>query len=194
MIWWWCQDRCRSLADERGDAGVIEMLLWFPVAAVLLGTMGVALRQNATAGLAHDAAEAAAHQASIGVNPDDGRALGEASLARSFADQPGTCSGAVDTSGWSAGTVTARKMFGEYGIYCDGKIVALVCDDKLFVKPTAAGKAFAGKVDEVPAYSGAKPSLLVAPDKWDDREWLSGLIRITAAELPAPKKKPARKF
>ena len=97
----------RLLADERGDAGVIEMLLWLPVAAVLLGTMGVALRQNATAGLAQDAAEAAAHQASIGVNPDDGRSLGEASLARSFADQPGTCSGAVDTSGWSAGTVTA---------------------------------------------------------------------------------------
>ncbi len=36
----------------------------------------------------------------------------------------------------SAGTVSARKMFGEYGIYCDGKMVALVCDDRLFVKPT----------------------------------------------------------
>lgn len=92
-----------------------------------------------------------------------------------------------------AGVVTARKMFGEYGLYCDGKVVALVCEDKLFVKPTAAGKAFAGKVKEAPAYSGAKPSLLIAPDKWDDPEWLSQLIKITAAELPLPKKKPARK-
>jgi TfoX N-terminal domain len=33
-----------------------------------------------------------------------------------------------------AGTITARPMFGEYGVYCDGKIVALVCDDQLFVK------------------------------------------------------------
>jgi len=106
VIWWWCRDRCRSLADERGDAGVIEMLLWFPVAAVLLGTMGVALRQNATAGLAHDAAEAAAHQASTGTDAIAGQTLAEASLTRSFTDQPGSCTGVVDTSAWAAGTVT----------------------------------------------------------------------------------------
>lgn len=41
----------------------------------------------------------------------------------------------------AAGTVSARKMFGEYGIYCDGRIVALVCDDRLFVKPTPEGRA-----------------------------------------------------
>lgn len=93
----------------------------------------------------------------------------------------------------AAGTINARKMFGEYGIYCDGKVVALVCDDKLFVKPTAAGKAFARKLKEAPAYSGAKPSLLVPADIWDDADWLAKLIRITASELPAPKKKPARK-
>jgi TfoX/Sxy family transcriptional regulator of competence genes len=94
----------------------------------------------------------------------------------------------------AAGTVTARKMFGEYGIYCDGKIVALVCDDDLFVKPTAAGKAFCDKLKEVPAYPGAKPSLLVPADKWDEPEWLSKLIRITATALPAPVKKAARKI
>ena len=92
-----------------------------------------------------------------------------------------------------AGAVTAKKMFGEYAIYCDGKVVALVCDDKLFVKLTVAGKAFAGKMKEAPAYVGAKSSLLVPAEKWDDSEWLSGLIRITAAELPVSKKKPARK-
>jgi TfoX/Sxy family transcriptional regulator of competence genes len=93
-----------------------------------------------------------------------------------------------------AGTVTARKMFGEYGIYCNGKVVALVCDDKLFVKPTAGGKAFAGKLKEAPAYTGAKPSLIIGAEKWDDPEWLSHLIKITAAELPMPTKKPSRKF
>lgn len=44
-----------------------------------------------------------------------------------------------------AGVVSARKMFGEYGVYCDGKMVTLVCDDQLFVKPTAAGRAFIGE-------------------------------------------------
>lgn len=44
-----------------------------------------------------------------------------------------------------AGTVSAKKMFGEYGIFCDGKTVALVCDDKLFVKCTLADMEFIGK-------------------------------------------------
>jgi TfoX/Sxy family transcriptional regulator of competence genes len=48
----------------------------------------------------------------------------------------------------AAGEVSARKMFGEYGIYCDGKMVASVCDDQLFVKPTASGRAFIGRVVE----------------------------------------------
>ena len=39
----------------------------------------------------------------------------------------------------NAGTVSARKMFGEYGIFCNGKMVALICDDQFFVKPTIAG-------------------------------------------------------
>ena len=37
-----------------------------------------------------------------------------------------------------AGEITSRKMFGDYGIYCDGKIVGLVCDDCFFLKPTDA--------------------------------------------------------
>jgi DNA transformation protein len=36
----------------------------------------------------------------------------------------------------NAGEVLAKKMFGEYGIYCDQKIIVLVCDDQLFIKPT----------------------------------------------------------
>ena len=35
-----------------------------------------------------------------------------------------------------AGEITYKKMFGEYGLYCNGKIFALVCDDEFFVKIT----------------------------------------------------------
>jgi DNA transformation protein and related proteins len=88
-----------------------------------------------------------------------------------------------------AGIVSARKMFGDYAIYCDGKVVALVCDDQLFVKPTSAGKIFIGSpIDGIP-YPGAKPQLLISGELWEDSEWLTDLIRITAAELPLPKKK-----
>jgi DNA transformation protein and related proteins len=88
--------------------------------------------------------------------------------------------------------VSARKMFGEYAIYVRDKVVALFCDDQLFVKPTNAGRAFIGAVTERAPYPGAKPWLLVTGDRCEDGEWLSELITITASELPPPKKKPAK--
>lgn len=87
-----------------------------------------------------------------------------------------------------AGEITAKKMFGEYGIYSDGKMFALICDNKLFIKPTKSGREFIGKVVESPPYPGAKPSFLIG-DKIEDSEWLSKLIRISLKELPEPKLK-----
>lgn len=83
----------------------------------------------------------------------------------------------------AAGGITYRKMFGEYAIYKGAKVVALVCDNQLFVKPTEAGRAFIGAVEEAPAYPGAKPSFLIR-EKFEDREWISELIRITEKALP----------
>lgn len=92
-----------------------------------------------------------------------------------------------------AGQVSFKKMFGEYAIYCDGKVVALVCDNQLFVKPTAAGRSIVDSIVEAPPYPGAKPYFLIG-EQLDNREWLSNLIRSTANELPAPKpKKPKSK-
>lgn len=92
-----------------------------------------------------------------------------------------------------AGAMSAKKMFGEYGIYCDGKIVALVCDDQLFVKPTPAGQSFIGECTHSAPYPGAKPYLLIGGEKWDDPEWLSQLIQVSAAQLPPPQKKQPKK-
>lgn len=91
-----------------------------------------------------------------------------------------------------AGRVTFRRMFGEFAVYCEGKVVALVCDNQLFVKPTPGGRAKAGQVIEAPPYPGAKPYLLIE-EGLDDREGLAELIRATAAELPAPKSKAPKK-
>lgn len=92
----------------------------------------------------------------------------------------------------AAGRITYRKMFGEYAVYCDGKVVALVCDNQLFVKPTEAGKSFIGTICEAPPYPGAKMYFLIE-DKYEDAQWLSELIRITAAELPMLKPKGLKK-
>ena len=89
--------------------------------------------------------------------------------------------------------VSARKMFGEYAIYCRGKVVALFCDDQLFIKPTDAGRAFLGKVKEAPPYPGAKAYFLISGDQCEDGEWLSELVRVTERELPTPAPKPLPK-
>lgn len=92
-----------------------------------------------------------------------------------------------------AGRITSRKMFGEYAVYCDEKVVALICDNRLFVKPTGRGRAYIGEVVEAPPYPGAKLYFLIE-DRCDDRKWLSSLIRITARELPiAEPRKSARR-
>jgi len=88
----------------------------------------------------------------------------------------------------NAGVITYKKMFGEYAIYSNGKVVALVCDNQLYVKPTENGRLYIGDVVERPAYKGAKLSFLIE-DKIEDSEWISGLVRITANELPEPNPK-----
>lgn len=88
-----------------------------------------------------------------------------------------------------AGDVRSRKMFGEYAIYCDEKVVALACRDELFVKATDAGSAFAPDFELAPAYPGAKPGIHVPREKWDDSQWMTGLVKVTAHALPEPKKR-----
>ncbi len=92
----------------------------------------------------------------------------------------------------SAGEITAKKMFGEYGLYADEKLFGLICDNKLYIKPTNSGRQFIENVVETPPYEGAKPSFLIE-DKIEDGDWLSELIRISLKELPAPKPKKQKK-
>jgi len=90
--------------------------------------------------------------------------------------------------------VHMRKMFGEYALYCGDKVVALVCDNQLFVKLTPPGKALVGPgYQEGEAYPGAKPSMLIGADLIEDDERLCELVRVTAAALPPPKPKRATK-
>ncbi len=90
----------------------------------------------------------------------------------------------------NAGRISYRKMFGEYALYSDGKVVGLICDNQLFIKPTARGKKYIGNPTEAPPYPGAKLYFLI-DDNIENKEWLSELIRITALELPKPKPKRA---
>ena len=66
-----------------------------------------------------------------------------------------------------AGEVAARKMFGDWCLYCGGKPFGLVCDNGLYVKPTDAGRRLLRAEDMRPPYEG--------------------LVKATCAALPEPK-------
>ena len=89
--------------------------------------------------------------------------------------------------------VRARAMFGEYGVYCDEKFVALICDDTLFVKPTAISDQFFTDADLAPPYRGAKDHYAVPAALLENGEQLREVIARTAELLPVPKKKPAKR-
>lgn len=86
-----------------------------------------------------------------------------------------------------AGEIVYKKMFGDYGIYCNGKIFGLICDNQVFLKPTNAGKSLMPSAQEAPPYTGAKPYLVL--EELDDRAFLTELITRSCAELPMPKPK-----
>lgn len=90
-----------------------------------------------------------------------------------------------------AGEITYRKMFGEYGLYCNGKFFAVICDDQLFVKITENGKKLYPDLPKAPPYEGAKPSFLI--EDVDDRVFLGRFVAVTCEELSVPKPKKAGK-
>lgn len=86
--------------------------------------------------------------------------------------------------------LTCKRMFGEYGIYIDGKIVAFACDNSLFVKAAEATAALTANLPRRPPYPGAKP-YPVADELLDDAEQLQALLIATARAMPEPKPRKA---
>lgn len=89
-----------------------------------------------------------------------------------------------------AGTISYRRMFGEYGLYCDGKYFACICGDRLLVKVTPAGEALLPGCPRGIPYEGGGEMLL--PDV-EDRETLEELVRVTCAALPGKKRRVEKK-
>ena len=91
--------------------------------------------------------------------------------------------------------VWARAMFGEYGVYWGDVFFALICDNRLFLKDTAAGRALLGdEVEEAPPYPGAKLALIVPEDRWEDARFLQAIGSATASALgTSPKKTVVKK-
>lgn len=87
--------------------------------------------------------------------------------------------------------LTHRRMFGEYALYLDGRVVAFACDNSLFVKPSKAALELAPGLPQRPPYPGAR-NYFVADELLDDSEAIRRLIVQTAALMPPPKPKKSR--
>ena len=90
-----------------------------------------------------------------------------------------------------AGAIRSRKMFGEYGLYCDDVFFAVICDDQFFIKVTPQGEAAFPNLPKAPPYEGAKDSFLVEDvENW---ELMTELTRITSEALKSKPQKTGRK-
>ncbi|MEI6098194.1 MAG: TfoX/Sxy family protein [Alphaproteobacteria bacterium] len=86
--------------------------------------------------------------------------------------------------------LTTRAMFGEYALYLDGVVVAFICDDTLFVKPTKSALSLLPDIPRGPAYPGSK-DYIIASELLDDPALCSRALQAVAADAPQPKpKKP----
>ncbi len=88
-----------------------------------------------------------------------------------------------------AGIITSKRMFGEYAVYVNGKVIAFVCDDNLFLKPTSEAREFYPEAEDAPPYPSAKMYMLIDEGRWEDREFMSALASISYYALPLPKPK-----
>jgi TfoX/Sxy family transcriptional regulator of competence genes len=89
--------------------------------------------------------------------------------------------------------LASRRMFGEYALYLNGKVIAFICDNKLYLKPTDAGRALLGTPIEAPAYPGSKNYFLLE-EELENPELLRRALEVTESVLPLPKpKSPSQK-
>ena len=83
--------------------------------------------------------------------------------------------------------ITYRPMMGEFILYCRGKVIGGIYDDRFLVKPTPSALALMPDAECVLPYEGAKEMLLV--EETENRAFLRALVEGVAKDLPEPKKK-----
>jgi TfoX/Sxy family transcriptional regulator of competence genes len=87
-----------------------------------------------------------------------------------------------------ADDIAFRAMMGENILYCRGRVIGGIYDDRFLIKPTPSVKKLIPDAKSELPYEGAKEMLLV--ENTDDREFMAKLVNAAADDLPAPKKNP----
>jgi TfoX/Sxy family transcriptional regulator of competence genes len=84
----------------------------------------------------------------------------------------------------ASGTISHKKMFGEYLIYLNNKPVVMVCDNTAYVKMLDCIKPLMENVETGFPYEGAKEHYIV---NVDDSEHLSNVVIVLEKNAPIPK-------
>lgn len=88
--------------------------------------------------------------------------------------------------------LTVKRMFGEAALYLDGVVVAFICDDTLFIKPTPSALALLPDAEHGPAYPGSK-DYIIGSETLDDLDLCTRVFRAVQSDAPPPKaKKPSK--
>jgi TfoX/Sxy family transcriptional regulator of competence genes len=82
---------------------------------------------------------------------------------------------------------SVKAMFGEFALYADGKPVAFICDDQLFVKIMPESVVLDPHCERAPAYPGSKDYYLVPEALIVGDRRLPGILLRMAEALPLPK-------
>jgi TfoX/Sxy family transcriptional regulator of competence genes len=88
---------------------------------------------------------------------------------------------------------SARAMFGEYALYADSKVVALICDDRLYVKIVPASAELEAACEQGQPYNGAKAHYIVDEGQLSTIDRLPLILFAVAASLPKKQKSPKKK-
>jgi TfoX/Sxy family transcriptional regulator of competence genes len=105
-------------------------------------------------------------------------------------NSPATIAHILDT--FPTLNLTVKKMFGEAALYLDGVVVAFICDDTLFLKPTPSALVLLPDADLGPCYPGSK-DYIIASETLDDPDLCTRAFRAVQSDAPPPKaKKPAK--
>lgn len=87
-----------------------------------------------------------------------------------------------------AGTVRARKMFGEYMVYINEKPILLVCDNTVFVKKLDCIQKLMENAETGTPYDGAKEHYILDVENQTFAQNVIALLE-AATPLPKPRKK-----
>src|SRR5690348_14333702 len=88
---------------------------------------------------------------------------------------------------------SARAMFGEYALYADGQVVALICDDQMYVKILPASSELENVCEKGEPYPHAKPHYVVEEGMLSTLPNLPGILYAIAESRAAKKSKKTKR-